>query len=1316
MAPSLSSCLKDANSGFSPMMMNKTPETQSGEWSIAENSQREKSRRDTQKISPAVPIPVMDKKIICNMTASDQVTSRPDSFEFLSAQQATTDNLSKQREESKVNFALSSTESFVVDGLDLEHRMEKGRTENVAWSMDKRPLCKRDRRVTQDLVLPTSAISIEEKCVYISKVELGPLCPRGSSISHLPSTLQPEAQIEGTVGVPSMIKLSIYPQYSKIPGIPSLHQSQVIAWPDYSSLLFQKLPSNRFPLLLYSDYVCFLHDDSVGIAKMVDLTPSCSRSASIPGFPSALKPNMAHILPTCPRICRIPGLASAGSVTRHEKTVWNKCSLWKKPLQMKETFVSHTSCIQEQAVSHMNMIKAMVAMLPACSRKASVPGFPSAQLQKPTDTPSMASLLPTCPKQTMIAGMPFRQRVMAYNDSWHILREFTLDRPLRNNPVLLQEKSHEDKEHIKHMLDMLPSCPWKATIPSFPSVSRKDHSVPGVPFAPSQDPSMADFLPTCPRKTRVIGLPSKEPVSAQGEGLDITRHILMEKPLSKVEVLIQDISKGAAQDLDKREMFSSKLPLCPLRTCLVDMLTGPQIPSIVSIVPICPKQTQIPGMPSRDQNNTENKDWHALRQLIKKRPEKKTQAYIVQWILKDTENLKDMVDMLISCPQKTKVFGLPSAPQQEPSMVNVMPSCPRHSEVPGLPSKTGQKLCLSSGNEWFAYKSLQWESPFIKRKVQILNAVSSFDKNTAESMSAILPSCPDNASVPGFPSALTPTLADFPIMVNLLPSCTKESRVPGMPLRDTPFLVANLEWLMERKSLLLPREKSPVTLHLQDVNVFYLDCNMITNMVSILPSCPRTACLPGFPSVPCQMLAETPSMINVLPTCPRHSRVCGIPSIFHSESDEAEWSVDKRPVWEQPLTNPGRLSVIHDHKMYFREKAVAIIMVSMLPPCPKHSYIPGIPSKVGERPVEALVKDAPSMLKSLPTFPKHGQIPGLPAENSAKEHDGWFVDKDAVWENPFNRKYGVVHQDFTVKERLYRDKEIMLSMLPSCPRQALNPGFPSAQRPQAPDMVQMLQCCPRQSSIIGFASRVSIISDSEAGGSPVMMMKTQGYCQFYKKYGPPHKAIMKAILPLEPSCPNIALSSGFTAVPRPDIYQLPNMVNIVPSCPKQASFLGVPSTHVHHSGQGWQVKIPLLVKSGTTRIGKERETLMSQHLSPEKHSFCKVSIRETSMQFIFPSQDVLEDVQQRKTIESSTCHVEAIVKDLPSSNSEIQVDQPSSRVNGIEMLCDEARPTRLDLATKKTKSGVCSPLEIHKDEQGFWIPIEAEEMGVQEKG
>lgn len=86
------------------------------------------------------------------------------------------------------------------------------------------------------------------------------------------------------------------------------------------------------------------------------------------------------------------------------------------------------------------------------------------------------------------------------------------------------------------------------------------------------------------------------------------------------------------------------------------------------------------------------------------------------------------------------------------------------------------------------------------------------------------------------------------------------------------------------------------------------------------------------------------------------------------------------------------------------------------------------------------------------------------------------------------------------------------------------------------------------------------------------------------------------------------------------------------------------------------------------------------------------------------------------TVESSVPPVKAIVKNSPSSNSEIQVDHESSGVNGIENLWDAASQIRLDFDTKKTKSDVYSPVEMHEDEQGFWIPIETEEIAVLKKG
>ncbi|XP_040037531.2 uncharacterized protein ehbp1l1a isoform X4 [Gasterosteus aculeatus] len=1067
---------------------------QSGECSIVKNSHWEKPQRDIQTISPTVPIPIMEKKTRCNMTAS--VNSRLDPFGVLSAQQVTADNLSNE-EEFKVDFASSSTKRLDVHDFDPQHCMGKVRTKIVA----------------------KSAGSTEEMCLYLSTAEHSQLCTTKSYISQSPSILQPDV----TLCLPRMIKLqSSCPQYSKIHGMPSLYQSEITAWPDWR-LLTPKLPSNRFPLLLHSDFSS-LFKSSAGILKMVDITPSCPRSASIPGFPSALKrePNMTCLLPICPRICSIPGLASAGAVNVFEDYVLDNGSLWRKQLQIKDAFISYMSCFQEQDVPDTNMVNSMVAMLPTCSRKASIPGFPSAPLLKVPSIPNMASLLPTYPKQTIVAGMPGRQEAMAANDSWLILREYIFERPLRSNPALV---SHEDKEHIRHMVDMLLSCPCKEVLPGFPSVPRKG-----------------------------------------------------------------------------------------------------------------------------------------------------------------TDTPKEMLDMLRSCPHKANVFGSPSAPQK-PSMVNIMPLCPVHSKVPGCPSQTGQKLCVSSCNEWFASKILQWDIPFIKKEVQIRNAVSCFDENTAKSMSAILPSCPEKVRVPGFPSALTLTLTNVPTMVNLLPSCTKASRIPGMPLRDTS---EQSEWLMASKSLLRPREKLAFEYNLLDVNVFYSDCDC----VSILPSCPQTARLPGFQSVLSTVLADIPSMINSLPTCPRHSTVCGIPSRYYGYCDEAEWHVYKWPVWERPLTNQGKMPVIHDHTMHITDKVVVKIMVSMLPPCPQHSSIPGI-SEAGEKPVEAVMREAQTMLKTEATFPQQREIPGLHGQSSAKDWDGRYVDKDVVWKSSFN----------TVKDPSYRDKEITQSMLKSCHSRSLNPGTPHAYKQQVLDatlmekhhgknMVKLLPCCPQRSSIVGFPSRLSVISDSEVGDRLVVMMKMQDCSDFHTMYSSPKDRIM-AIPSLDSSCPNIALSSYFPTVKMPDINCLPNMINIVPSCPKKASVLGLPSTHVHLSEKEWR---------GTTIIGSERENHTNEHLSLEERFFGNVSVREGSKLFILPSQGS-EDVQQGMTMESST--------PLLSSNSE---GQPSSMVNGMNTLLDEASPIGFNLDTETTKSNVCSDLKRYKDEQGFWIPSEAEENAVLGKG
>ncbi|XP_041634602.1 uncharacterized protein ehbp1l1a isoform X3 [Cheilinus undulatus] len=1250
MVTSVPSCPSDTSSTLPPMVINKVPVQFGQQQSIMTNSGREKTQRCSQDICPSIPVSDINKEILGSRPVSDQEPSslNPTSESSL-AEKTIADHLSEEREESKVEVGSSVTKSVVMHGFDKEHCTEKERNENVSLSKE------RDRGLMKELTLPSSPAGTQGKCLYVSKMKLGQLSPRGRSVSHLPPAVKPEVHAQRTVRPPSMTMLQAScPQYSQIPGVPSLDEPHLLGWPTKWSSSFQKLPSNRFPLLLNSGYFTSLYEGGQGIAKMVDLSPSCPRSASIPGFPSALKrkPSMANILPTCPRVCTVLGLPSSGSVTGEDTSVWDWCSLWEKPLQVKE-LVSDMSGVKEQTGSEPNMVKAMVSILPTCPRKATAPGFPSVPLQEALSPPSMASLLPTCSRQTRVVGMPFKQRTMANDDIWHFGRELIIDRQ--------DEKSNLYKERSKHMLHIAPCLPWKEELPSSTSETEMISSVAMLPSCPvrtclwgiptrpkKQLPRITSLMPMCPRKTYTLGMPSCDQDIAENKDWHAFGRTSKKNQREKT---LAYIIHWKPKDTGIIGSMVEMLMSCPQKAKVFGIPSAPQqepsmvnrisirpqgwLPCIVSLMPMCPKKARTLGMPSHDQNILETEDWHALGRF-NKNPEKKTKAYIDQWIPRDTGILYSMVDMKMSCPQKAKVFGMPSAPQQEPCMVNIVPSCPRNSGVPGLPSKIGQKCC----SEWLATANLHLENPLIKKKVQTLNKVQPFDKNSAEIMISTVPSCPDFASVAGFPSLMTTSLADNQSVMNVLPSLNKEPRVPVSPLRH---------W-------------------------------------TILPYCAHTACLQGLPSEPHQMLEDNLSMANLLPTCPGQSIVYGIASRFHSESEELEWSD-----WsEWPFTNQKRLPVIHDiMKIYLSDKPVVRIMISMLPPCPKDSLIPGVPSKLRQRPVPTLLKEEPSMLKSLASFPKKGRIPGLPAKSWYKKDDGWNLEGDAIWEKSFHQRYGVIHEGFIV-QMTYSEKEIMLSMLPSCPRQALNPGFPSAPRPkdaimeQNPVMAQLLPCCPTQSSIIGLPSRVSVDCDP----------KETGWQETMAKYGAPQKDVTKAL--------SISLSTTFTSVKTSDVDGLASIVNMVPSCPRQASIHGAPS--LHHSGQEWLYKSPPS-PSGLKEAKQEKRTLIGQPLTLDKNIISEVALRDRKMEFIIPNQG---DAPYRKTTKSTTYQVEAIFTGLASSNSECQLSQPSSGVDESEMLPD--------LSASEETSDVYPPLEMLKDEQTLQKLDKAEETAVLEKG
>ncbi|XP_054609954.1 uncharacterized protein ehbp1l1a isoform X3 [Dunckerocampus dactyliophorus] len=629
--------------------------------------------------------------------------------------------------------------------------------------------------------------------------------------------------------------------------------------------------------------------------------------------------------------------------------------------------------------------------------------------------------------------------------------------------------------------------------------------------------------------------------------------------------------------------------------------------NMVSLHPVCPEGTVIAGMPCRQSVSRQEDGWLHLNKSISHKPRRP------QFCLEHShETLKEadtsMVHMLSSCPNKACSYGLPSAPRQNASMANFVAICPRKSNIIGFPSKDPSLHVESEA--WSLDNNILCEK--FSRKESVVTPSCKVVASSYQNNAKLLPSCPHKARVLGFPSAHRATLASQEAaMVNALPSCAKESRVPGMPTR----IGTKLEWAKD-SFLPLPSRKHALTSPLEDTNI--VEGDLVREMVCIVSSCPLEATSAGFPSLHWHKAHRTSTMISLLPTYPKHSRVSGIPSRGHSGS---EWNADKSSLWDKPSEKPGRISSILKCKISLKDKALLAVMVSMLPPCPKHSTVYGIPFKVGKG-----QEDTPNMFKSIKTFPKHTKIPGLSAkEITIEEYDSWRVDLGTLCKKEVSRRFTFVSPNFPLDNMFSKNAEIMLRMLPSCPREARSFGFPSAVRQHSQSMVDMLPCCPTRSHIAGFPSKDLTIANHNISTVWGMLMKLQNS---------PPKNTYKTILSLQHN-PDWM---------RPSKETLPNMVNMVPSCSKKASVLGMPSTCVHCLVQE-ELPIRTDIKSSLGTIKGEHSLITVQ--VEEEVTALKAGMPPLTTDMLLVSATDRDD--HRVSLQAS-CQVEAGTSVLPSSH------------------------------------------------------------------
>nr|XP_046176341.1 uncharacterized protein LOC124008818 isoform X4 [Oncorhynchus gorbuscha] len=1018
--------------------------------------------------------------------------------------------------------------------------IEKDR--EAGWVVDQSSLFKiplKDRKVIID------SLKVDKEEIK-TNFSMWPSCPDAARIPGFPSAPQP-----------NMLSLPTFPEVSCLPGFTSTEGITTLKWLVDTKPMFEHLQKSKKEEVFPKDK--FRKEDIEKMKAKVALVPCCPEASMIPGFPSVPQPQEIYFEPTilsflslCPKVSSIAGFPSRQQTDRkdwHTDLPQDHQPFWEKQMKVNPVLKMERS-EKEQAET-----KGMVALVPSCPKVARTPGFPSVSQPKEVYYgPSIVSL--SCPKVSSIAGFPSHQQTD--RKDWHTdqpeYHQPLWEKQMKKKMMLLMEISEKQKQDMNEMLALVPSCPKVARIPGFPSVPQ--------PKVVYYGPSIVNLLPLCPKVSSMAGFPSRQRTDSKDWHTDLPEdhHPLWEKQMKVKPVVIMERS-----EIDKESMkgIVALVPSCPKMSLVPGFPTVPQPkevyygPSMIRLS--CPKVSRIAGFPSRQQ--TDRKDWHTdqpeYHQPLWEKQMKKKMMLLMEISEKQKQDMNEMLALVPSCPKVARIPGFPSVPQPKevyygPSMIRL--SCPKVSRIAGFPSRqqTDRKDWHTDQPE---YHQPLWENQ-MKKKMMLLMEISEKQKQDMNEMLALVPSCPKVARIPGFPSVPQPKEVYYgPSMIRL--SCPKVSRIAGFPSRqqtdrkdwhtDQPEYHQPLwEKHMKKKMMLLMEISEQQK---QDMN----------EMLALVPSCPKVARIPGFPSVPQpKEVYYGPSMIGL--SCPKVSRIAGFPS--RQQTDRKDWHTDQpedhQPLWEKQMK--VKPVVIMERSEIDKESMKGI--VALVPSCPKMSLVPGFPSV----PQPKEVYYGPSIVNLLPLCPKVSSIAGFPSRQRTDKHY-WHTDlhedHQPLWEKHMEVKPVVI------TERSEIDKAEMkgiVSLVPSCPKVARTPGFPSVPQPKEVYYGPSIIClsCPNVSSIAGFPSKQQTEGKDWHTAPPkehqLLWEKQMKKLILLMEISEKDKQEMKGMVDLVPSCPTAASIPGFPSAPHPKAEVDISMLSLMPTFPNVSSLPGFAST------------------------------------------------------------------------------------------------------------------------------------------------------------
>lgn len=559
----------------------------------------------------------------------------------------------------------------------------------------------------------------------------------------------------------------------------------------------------------------------------------------------------------------------------------------------------------------------MVSILPSCPRAASIPGLPSLYLPEK----GIKWLF----SEGSISVMPCKKESAKHIHNLGI--------------------QYPDIKILNEMISLKPTCPKSASIPGFPS----------VPLDTEDIPSSVNFLPTCPKASRISGLPSSLPITiSEPESWPKNNMMLWErkKKKSKVQIL--------HSFTESPDMFKAMIPIRPSCTTSSKVPGFPSIPgyipqehlSIINMLPSCPKVSSIAGFPSvflsveqdLSRCRSDNTPLFVMQN-------KKDQIRVIHDLRKpydDIKQLRNMLSLTSTCPA-TAAPGFPSAPihiEKVPNMVYLLPAYPTVSKISGMPSKL---LAIEPDDKYKHMDSVILWKRQVRKSDPCIPVVSKYNAETANSMSLMRSTCSTQTRIPGFPSAPKLRLQKDQNILNMIPSCPNNSKIVGFPSITVMKMDQNIQqWRLNSERIIqMPKTRtSDMYIILNKfLDTFKENIDFTQTMVALVPSCPKKAHSPGFPSLPTQTHECSQCMIKLLQSCPKASCVPGVSSVLNTESVSNKWPVDTEPLWIKRTRNQSYCSKLSYPPQYelIGDKDAIQNMVLLKPSCPRKAKSPGFP-------------------------------------------------------------------------------------------------------------------------------------------------------------------------------------------------------------------------------------------------------------------------------------------------------------------------------------------------------------------------------------